>query len=141
MTDHAIEIRGLMKTFPNFQLGPVEITVPRGAIYGLIGPNAAGKTTTVDLILGMGREDGGSIRVFGPVRLGRSDSTSGEVEAGWTVWGRTLATAALAPSPEASCARTAGLGVDSDSVGRVNWIPSSSCCRPSASKTPSPRSR
>lgn len=64
-TDNAIEIRGLAKSFRKFQLGPVDLTVPKGAIYGLIGPNGAGKTTTIDLIMRMGREDGGDIRVFG----------------------------------------------------------------------------
>ena len=65
MNDPAIEIRGIEKSFKGFKLGPFDLTVPRGAIYGLIGPNAAGKTTTIDLILGMGREDAGTIRVFG----------------------------------------------------------------------------
>ena len=65
MADHAIEIRGLEKSFSKFKLGPLDLNVPKGAIYGLIGPNGAGKTTTIDLILGMGREDAGRIRVFG----------------------------------------------------------------------------
>jgi ABC-2 type transport system ATP-binding protein len=43
----------------------MDLTVPRGAIYGLIGPNAAGKTTTIDLIMGMGAKDAGNIEVFG----------------------------------------------------------------------------
>jgi ABC-2 type transport system ATP-binding protein len=62
---HAIEIRGLVKTYPRFALGPLDLTVPRGAIYGLIGPNGAGKTTTIDLIFGLGRNDAGQIRVLG----------------------------------------------------------------------------
>jgi ABC-2 type transport system ATP-binding protein len=62
---HALEIRGLRKSFPAFTLGPLDITVPRGAIYGFVGPNGAGKTTTIDLIFGMGGKDGGSIRVLG----------------------------------------------------------------------------
>src|SRR5689334_20563543 len=65
MSTPAIQIRGLEKHFSRFQLGPLDLTVPRGAIYGLIGPNGAGKTTTLDLILGMGREDAGSIKVLG----------------------------------------------------------------------------
>jgi ABC-2 type transport system ATP-binding protein len=65
MNDNAIEIRGLEKCYGDFQLGPLDLTVPKGAIYGLIGPNAAGKTTTIDLILGMGKEDAGTIEVFG----------------------------------------------------------------------------
>lgn len=65
MNDSAIEIRGLEKSFKNFRLGPLDLSVPKGAIYGLIGPNGAGKTTTIDLLLGMGRKEGGSIRVLG----------------------------------------------------------------------------
>jgi len=65
MTPSAIEIRGLEKSFPHFHLGPIDLTVPTGAIYGFIGPNAAGKTTTIDLIMGMGCLDAGAIRVFG----------------------------------------------------------------------------
>lgn len=62
---NAIEISGLTKTFPQFRLGPVNLTVPRGAIYGFVGPNGAGKTTTLDLLLGMGSPDAGNIRVDG----------------------------------------------------------------------------
>jgi ABC-type cobalamin transport system ATPase subunit len=62
---NAIEIRGLIKNYPAFTLGPLDLTVPRGAIYGLIGPNGAGKTTAIDLVFGMGRNDAGTIRVFG----------------------------------------------------------------------------
>jgi ABC-2 type transport system ATP-binding protein len=62
---NAIEIRGLVKNYPSFALGPLDLTVPRGAIYGLIGPNGAGKTTAIDLIFGMGRNDAGTIRVLG----------------------------------------------------------------------------
>jgi len=65
MSTNAIEIRGLTKHYPAFTLGPLDLTVPRGAIYGLIGPNGAGKTTALDLIFGMGRNDGGEIRVLG----------------------------------------------------------------------------
>ena len=62
---HAIEFRGIVKKYPHFQLGPLDLTVPRGAIYGLIGPNGAGKTTAIDLIFGMGGNDAGQIRVLG----------------------------------------------------------------------------
>ena len=65
MNMNAIEIRGLIKNYPAFKLGPLDLTVPRGAIYGLIGPNGAGKTTAIDLIFGMGKNDGGEIRVLG----------------------------------------------------------------------------
>ena len=63
--NNAIEIRGLVKRYSRFQLGPLDLTVPRGAIYGLIGPNGAGKTTAIDLIFGLGRTDAGQIHVLG----------------------------------------------------------------------------
>ncbi len=64
MNTPAIQIRALEKSLGKFHLGPLDLNVPRGAVYGLIGPNGAGKTTTIDLILGMGREDAGSIKVL-----------------------------------------------------------------------------
>jgi ABC-2 type transport system ATP-binding protein len=65
MSDAALEIRGLEKSFRSFTLGPFDMTVPRGAVYALIGPNGAGKTTTFDLIFGMGAKKAGSISVLG----------------------------------------------------------------------------
>ncbi len=65
MDTEAIRIRGLEKSFRNFKLGPLDLSVPKGAIYGLIGPNGAGKTTTIDLIMGMGAKDAGAIEVLG----------------------------------------------------------------------------
>ena len=65
MPDTTLKIRGLEKRFAQFHLGPLDMTVPTGAIYGLIGTNGAGKTTTIDLIMGMGNHDAGSIEVFG----------------------------------------------------------------------------
>ena len=61
----ALELRGLVKRHPGFTLGPLDLTVPRGAIYGLIGPNGAGKSTAIDLVFGLGRNDAGSIRLLG----------------------------------------------------------------------------
>lgn len=63
--NNTIEIRGLEKSYKQFKLGPVDISVPEGSIYGLIGPNAAGKTTTIDLIMNLSRKDAGEIKAFG----------------------------------------------------------------------------
>ena len=74
----AIEIRGLKTSFPRFQLGPLDLTVPPGAMYGLVGPNGAGKTTVLDLIFGLGApRDAGDIRVLGLDN--RKDEAAGEV--------------------------------------------------------------
>lgn len=65
MNAPAIEIYGLRKSFPKFALGPMDLTVPVGAIYGLIGPNGSGKSTTLDLLFGMGDKDAGTMRAAG----------------------------------------------------------------------------
>jgi ABC-2 type transport system ATP-binding protein len=90
---NAIEIRGLSKRFPRFALGPLDLTVPGGAIYGLIGPTGAGKTTTIDLILGMGSNDAGTIRVLGfdhraqAVQL-KEHTAYASPELNFQVWGK-----------------------------------------------------
>src|SRR5438045_2570550 len=46
-------------------LASVSLSMPRGAVYGLVGANAAGKTTLIRHILGLLRAQSGSVRVFG----------------------------------------------------------------------------
>src|SRR5207237_8410219 len=43
----------------------VSVSLPRGAVYGLVGANGAGKTTLIRHILGLLRAQSGSVRVFG----------------------------------------------------------------------------
>ncbi|MFR3786609.1 MAG: ABC transporter ATP-binding protein [Agathobaculum desmolans] len=63
--EYALEIRGLCKQYDGFDLRDVDITLPRGSVMGFIGENGAGKTTTIKAILGLIRQDAGSIRVLG----------------------------------------------------------------------------
>src|ERR1700741_5029375 len=46
-------------------LDSVSLSMPRGAVYGLVGANGAGKTTLIKHILGLPRAQSGSVRVFG----------------------------------------------------------------------------
>ena len=63
---NAIEIRGLRKNFGKKQaLKGLDLTVPEGAVYGLIGENGSGKSTTEKLICGLMNEDAGTIKLFG----------------------------------------------------------------------------
>ena len=63
---NAIEIRGLTKNFgPKQALAGLDMTVPMGAIYGFIGENGSGKSTTEKLICGHLVPEGGEIRLFG----------------------------------------------------------------------------
>ena len=50
---NSIEIRGLVKEYKDFTLGPIDLTLPGGAILGLIGENGAGKTTLMRCMLGV----------------------------------------------------------------------------------------
>ena len=61
---NAIEIKGLKKNYRDFNLGPIDLTLPQGCIMGLIGENGAGKSTTIKAMLGM-ITAGGSIRLLG----------------------------------------------------------------------------
>ena len=61
-----IEVRGLKKTFDGFAaLDGADLSVPRGAVYGLVGPNGAGKTTLLRHLTGVYREDAGSVTFDG----------------------------------------------------------------------------
>lgn len=64
-TTPALQLENLGKRYGKFELGPINLNVPRGAVYALIGPNGAGKTTTLDLLMGMGRPDLGKVRMLG----------------------------------------------------------------------------
>ena len=61
-----LEIRNLTKTFDGFKaLDDLSMTVPKGAVYGLVGPNGAGKSTAIRHMTGVYRPDSGSVTVDG----------------------------------------------------------------------------
>ena len=63
---NAIEIRNLSKSFRGmYAVDHLNMTVPVGAIYGFIGENGSGKSTTEKLICGHLVPDGGNIKLFG----------------------------------------------------------------------------
>lgn len=63
---NAIEIRNLTKSFGQKQaLNGLNMTVPQGAIYGFIGENGSGKSTTEKIICGLLVPSGGEIKLFG----------------------------------------------------------------------------
>lgn len=68
---NAIEIRGLRKRFRKrlrssvVALDGIDLDVPEGSIYGFLGPNGSGKTTTIRCLLGLVRPDDGTCRVLG----------------------------------------------------------------------------
>ena len=62
---NALEIRDLTRHLGDFTLDSLNLTLPGGCILGLIGENGAGKSTTIRLILGMLRPDGGTVTILG----------------------------------------------------------------------------
>ncbi len=61
-----IEVKNLVKTFDGFRaLDGLTMTVPRGAVYGLVGPNGAGKSTLLRHLTGIYRPDSGTVTVDG----------------------------------------------------------------------------
>lgn len=63
---NAIEIKGLTKSFKGmYALNGLNMTVPVGAIYGFIGENGSGKSTTEKMICGLLVPDKGEIKLFG----------------------------------------------------------------------------
>lgn len=61
-----IEVKALAKSFDGFRaLDGLELTVPRGAVYGLVGPNGAGKSTLIRHAVGIYRQDSGELLIDG----------------------------------------------------------------------------
>ena len=61
-----LEVRNLTKTFGSFTaLKELNMTIPKGAVYGLVGPNGAGKTTIIRHITGIYRPDSGGVTIDG----------------------------------------------------------------------------
>jgi ABC-type multidrug transport system, ATPase component len=66
-----IEVRGLRKEYRRLRggktvaLSGLDLDVPAGGVYGFLGPNGSGKTTTVRCLLGLVRPSGGEMRLLG----------------------------------------------------------------------------
>jgi ABC-2 type transport system ATP-binding protein len=62
----ALEVRGITKAFGKTRaVDDLHLVVPRGAIYGLIGPSGAGKTTAIRIIMSILFPDAGTLTVLG----------------------------------------------------------------------------
>lgn len=74
---NAIEVRGLRKHYGSRSvLRGVDLTIPRGEIFALLGVNGAGKTTTLECMEGLKTYDGGTIALDGRTRHSASDRFS-----------------------------------------------------------------
>ena len=102
---NAIEIRDLSKSYKDFNLEHLNLTLPGGCIMGLVGENGAGKSTTIKLILNMIHRDCGSISILGRDNVTEMQSLKEDIgvvldevglpemseqEAGWQYYGPSL---------------------------------------------------
>src|SRR5438093_7293937 len=66
-----IEVEGLRKEYRQLRGGRtlavagLDLSVPEGGVFGFLGPNGSGKTTTIRCLLGLVRPSGGACRVLG----------------------------------------------------------------------------
>jgi len=73
MTEAVVETRALTKAFGRrLAVRELDLRVPPGCVYGLLGENGAGKSTTIRMLLGLVRPTGGAVELFGrPLRRER----------------------------------------------------------------------
>ncbi|MGQ9370245.1 ABC transporter ATP-binding protein [Azospirillum sp. ST 5-10] len=69
---HAVEIRGLVKTYqaagrsgPKHALKGIDLAIPRGSLFGLLGPNGAGKSTLINILAGLVNKTEGRVAIWG----------------------------------------------------------------------------
>ena len=63
--ENAFEIKNLNKTYKGFAIKNINLSLPKGYIMGFVGKNGAGKSTTMNCLLGIVKADSGSIKIFG----------------------------------------------------------------------------
>lgn len=74
----AVELIGVTKAFgPVIAVDNLDLTVPRGSVYGFIGPNGSGKTTTLRMVLRIFYPDAGTVRVLGQEHGSAADDRVG----------------------------------------------------------------
>ncbi len=61
MSEPLLQLRGVTKRWPSFELGALDLALPGGLILGLMGANGAGKTTLLKILMGLVRPDTGEI--------------------------------------------------------------------------------
>ena len=65
-SEYAVRLEGVTKRFgKHTAVSSLDLVIPRGVIYGLLGPNGSGKTTSIRMIMGILHPDEGSVRLFG----------------------------------------------------------------------------
>ncbi|QHW31199.1 ABC transporter ATP-binding protein [Paenibacillus rhizovicinus] len=76
MTEAAVAIERLIQRRAHFELGPVNLTIPKGCVTAIVGPNGSGKSSLFRLMLGLAMPDEGSVRMFGEQVDGAGDAVA-----------------------------------------------------------------
>ena len=69
-SDNLLALKGITKEYKEFRLGPLDLSVPRGYVMGLVGANGAGKTTAIKIALGAVLPGNGSAHLIDKTRVG-----------------------------------------------------------------------
>ena len=64
MTDLAVQLCGVAKTYRHFTLDDIDIKLPTGSIMGFIAAKGTGKSTTIPIVMGLARADRGAVTVL-----------------------------------------------------------------------------
>ncbi|WP_111638830.1 ABC transporter ATP-binding protein [Marinomonas shanghaiensis] len=73
--EYAIEARGLTKRFgENIAVNKLDLLIPKGSIYGFLGPNGCGKSTSIRLLTGLLEASEGDVTILGKPLLGHEES-------------------------------------------------------------------
>ena len=71
MEELVIETHSLTKRYgPVLAVSELSLQVPQGGVFGLLGPNGSGKTTTMGMLLGLVQPTGGTFHLFGHEQVG-----------------------------------------------------------------------
>jgi ABC-2 type transport system ATP-binding protein len=66
MTEHSvISLGDVRKSYPGFELGPIDLEIEPGNIVAVVGPNGSGKSTLFEILMNLLRPDSGNISLFG----------------------------------------------------------------------------
>jgi ABC-2 type transport system ATP-binding protein len=75
MSNFVIEVKGLIKCFDKkIVVNGVDLNVKKGEVFGFLGPNGSGKTTTIRMLCGLLKPDGGSGRCLGYDLLSQTEN-------------------------------------------------------------------
>lgn len=73
--DYAIETHGMTRAFGNVNaVDSLDLAIPRGSIFGFLGPNGCGKSTSIRMLTGLLRPTSGTIKVLGETLPGAEES-------------------------------------------------------------------